>query len=35
LDRQVKKQGFRFVTIDTGGYKSGNRSIFPPSKEMR
>ena len=35
LDRQVKKQGFRFVTIDTGGYKSGNLSIFPSSKEMR
>jgi pyridinium-3,5-biscarboxylic acid mononucleotide sulfurtransferase len=35
LDRQVKKQGFRFVTIDTGGYKSGNLSIIPPSQEMR
>ena len=35
LDRQVKKQGFRFVTIDTGGYKSGNLSIFPRSQEMR
>ena len=35
LDRQVKKQGFRFVTIDTGGYKSGNLSMIPPSQEMR
>ena len=35
LDAQVKKQGFRFVTIDTGGYKSGNLSIFPRSQEMR
>jgi pyridinium-3,5-biscarboxylic acid mononucleotide sulfurtransferase len=24
LDLQIKKQGFRFVTIDTGGYRSGN-----------
>ena len=30
LDHQIKKQGFRFVTIDTGGYKSGNLSLFPP-----
>lgn len=30
LDQQIKKQGFRFVTIDTGGYKSGNLSLFPP-----
>jgi uncharacterized protein len=28
LDHQIKKQGFRFVTIDTGGYKSGNLSLF-------
>lgn len=34
LDQQIKKQGFRFVTIDIGGYKSGNLSIFPP-QEMR
>jgi uncharacterized protein len=32
LDLQIKKQGFRFVTIDTGGYKSGNLSISPPQE---
>jgi pyridinium-3,5-biscarboxylic acid mononucleotide sulfurtransferase len=33
LDAQIKKQGFRFVTIDTGGYQSGNLAILPPSQE--
>jgi uncharacterized protein len=33
LDVQIKKQGFRFVTIDTGGYQSGNLAILPPSQE--
>jgi uncharacterized protein len=33
LDVQIKKQGFRFVTIDTGGYRSGNLAILPPSQE--
>jgi uncharacterized protein len=33
LNAQVKKQGFRFVTIDTGGYHSGNLAILPPSQE--
>lgn len=33
LDTQIKKQGFRFVTIDTGGYHSGNLTILPPSQE--
>jgi uncharacterized protein len=33
LDAQIKKQGFRFVTIDTGGYHSGNLAILPPSQE--
>jgi uncharacterized protein len=32
LDLQIKKQGFRFVTIDTGGYKPGNPSISPPQE---
>jgi uncharacterized protein len=27
LNLQIKKQGFNFVTIDIGGYKSGNLSI--------
>lgn len=35
LDLQIKKQGFRFVTIDTGGYKSGNLSILPPSQDAK
>jgi uncharacterized protein len=30
LDLQIKKQGFSFVTIDTGGYKSGNLSKSTP-----
>jgi pyridinium-3,5-biscarboxylic acid mononucleotide sulfurtransferase len=33
LDAQIKKQGFRFVTIDTGGYQSGNLAVLPPSQE--
>lgn len=33
LDAQIKKQGFRFVTIDTGGYQSGNLAILPASQE--
>jgi pyridinium-3,5-biscarboxylic acid mononucleotide sulfurtransferase len=33
LNAQIKKQGFRFVTIDTGGYQSGNLAILPPSQE--
>lgn len=33
LDAQIKKQGFRFVTIDTGGYQSGDLAILPPSQE--
>jgi uncharacterized protein len=33
LDAQIKNQGFRFVTIDTGGYQSGNLTILPPSQE--
>jgi uncharacterized protein len=33
LDAQIKKQGFRYVTIDTGGYQSGNLAILPPSQE--
>lgn len=33
LDAQIKRQGFRFVTIDTGGYQSGNLAILPPSQE--
>ena len=33
LDAQIKKQGFRFVTIDTGGYQSGNLAILPQSQE--
>jgi pyridinium-3,5-biscarboxylic acid mononucleotide sulfurtransferase len=33
LDVQIKKQGFRFVTIDTGGYRSGSLAILPPSQE--
>jgi pyridinium-3,5-biscarboxylic acid mononucleotide sulfurtransferase len=28
LDLQIKKHGFKYVTIDTGGYKSGNLSVF-------
>ena len=35
LDAQIKKQGFRFVTIDTGGYHSGNLTILPPSQERK
>jgi uncharacterized protein len=35
LDVQIKKQGFRFVTIDTGGYQSGNLAILPPSQEWK
>ncbi len=29
LDQQVKKQGFSFVTIDTGGYRSWNPILSP------
>jgi pyridinium-3,5-biscarboxylic acid mononucleotide sulfurtransferase len=28
LDLQIKKHGFKYVTIDTGGYKSGNLSVL-------
>jgi pyridinium-3,5-biscarboxylic acid mononucleotide sulfurtransferase len=34
LDLQIKKQGFSFVTIDIGGYKSGNLSISTSAREM-
>lgn len=35
LDLQIKKQGFSFVTIDIGGYKSGNLSISTSAREMK
>lgn len=35
LDLQIKKQGFSFVTIDIGGYKSGNLSISASAREMK
>ena len=35
LDVQIKRQGFRFVTIDTGGYQSGNLAILPPPQEEK
>jgi uncharacterized protein len=35
LDLQIKKQGFSFVTIDIGGYKSGNLSISTSTQEMK
>ena len=28
LNLQIKKHGFKYVTIDTGGYKSGNLSVL-------
>lgn len=35
LDLQIKKQGFSFVTIDIGGYKSANLSISTSALEMK
>lgn len=35
LNLQIKKQGFSFVTIDIGGYKSGNLSISTSAQQMK
>jgi hypothetical protein len=35
LNLQIKKQGFNFVTIDIGGYKSGNLSISTSTQVIK
>ena len=35
LDNQIKRHGFRYVTIDIGGYKSGNLSTPNGSQEIK